>query len=136
MALHAGDLTDHAAVLRAGADLSPDEVYNLAGQSSVARSWEEPELSWAVNATAAVALLTAVADLPGEPRFVQASSAEIFGRARPEPAGRGHAAPPRATRTAPRRRYAHLAAGVSAPTGCTPALILYNHESPRRPTRS
>ena len=134
VALHALDLTDHARCSALVADLSPDLVVNLAGQSSVARSWDDPELSWAVNATAAEALLTAVADLPGEPRFVQASSAEIFGR--PDRSPQDEATPLRPVSPYGRAKaHAHLAVGRARADGLhASSMILFNHESPRRPT--
>src|SRR5690242_2375405 len=55
--LHRGDLCDVAATRALLADLAPDEVYNLAALSSVAASWEDPDLNATVNGGAAVALL-------------------------------------------------------------------------------
>ena len=79
-------------------DVAPDEVYNLAALSSVARSWEEPDLTAARHGLAAVALLESARPRrrrAGRPvRFVQASSAEIFGEPGAHPAGRGDAAAP------------------------------------------
>src|SRR3954447_5991743 len=81
--LHSGDVTAVDEVRALLVDLAPDEVYNLAAVSSVARSWEEPELTARVNGTAAAALLESAfvaQEKHGRPvRFVQASSAEIFG---------------------------------------------------------
>jgi hypothetical protein len=82
--LHSGDLTRTDEVRALLLDLSPDEVYNLAAISSVARSWDQPDLTAQVNGTAAVALMESalqVQDKRGsQVRFVQASSAEIFGQ--------------------------------------------------------
>jgi len=83
--IHQVDLRDTTALATLVAVSAPDEVYNLAGLSSVARSWEEPVLTTQVNATPVVVLLQAAMELQdrtgGAVRFVQASSAEIFGTA-------------------------------------------------------
>ena len=134
--LHAMDLTDHAGVRRLVADLRPHLVFNLAGQSSVARSWEEPELSWAVNAEAAESLLDAVERSAGAvhaPRFVQASSAEIFGR--PDRSPQDESTPVAPVSPYGRAKaHAHLAVGRARAGGLhASSMILFNHESPRRP---
>ncbi|MEZ5091164.1 GDP-mannose 4,6-dehydratase [Nocardioides sp.] len=131
--LHAGDLTEHATTDRLVRDLAPDLVVNLAGQSSVARSWAEPEPTWAVNAAAAEALVSSVAALPGSPRFVQASSAEIFGR--PDRCPQDESTPLRPVSPYGRAKaHAHLAVGRARAEGLhASSMILYNHESPRRP---
>jgi GDPmannose 4,6-dehydratase len=133
--LHEGDLTDvesTAALLRR---LAPDQVYNLAALSSVARSWEDPDAAARINSVAAIGLLDAVASLPGEVRFVQASSAEIFGQPASSPQDES-------TPIAPVNPYGVAKAAVHAAVGArrsaglhATSLILYNHESPRRPPR-
>lgn len=129
--LHMGDVTDHAATARLLREVAPSEVYNLAAISSVARSWSEPDLVRAVNADAAVALLAATAELGA--RFVQASSAEIFGSPTQSPQDEE-------TPVAPTNPYgeakavAHLAVAEARAAGAhASSLVLYNHESPRRP---
>ena len=81
--LHVADLTDGAAVADLLARIVPDEVYNLAGISSVALSWREPVTTGRVSGLAAAGVLEAsfdMADRTGRSiRVVQASSAEIFG---------------------------------------------------------
>ena len=76
---HAGDLGDVEATRRLVLDLAPDEVYNLAAISSVAQSWDEPDLTAQVNGLAAVALMESARQVGDRVRLVQASSAEIFG---------------------------------------------------------
>ncbi|WP_426245971.1 GDP-mannose 4,6-dehydratase [Nocardioides sp. LHG3406-4] len=137
--LHAGDLTDADAVRGLLLDLAPDEVYNLAAISSVAQSWQHPDAVRRVNGDAAVELMAssyAVMLAQGRPvRFVQASSAEIFGQPAATPQDE-------ATPLAPTNPYgeskavAHRAVGTWRARGL-PAVsaILYNHESPRRPER-
>lgn len=134
--LHAGDLTDAAATTALLRTVAPDEVYNLAAISSVALSWEQPDLVRAVNADAAIALMDACLALQGEGhpvRFVQASSAEIFGSPVVSPQDES-------TPIAPRNPYgeakaaAHLAVAEAREQGLhAVAAVLYNHESPRRP---
>src|SRR4051812_23791049 len=79
---HVGDVADVAGTRALLLDVAPDEVYNLAAVSSVARSWDEPDLTARVNAMAAAGLLESahqVQERTGRPvSFVQASSAEIF----------------------------------------------------------
>jgi GDPmannose 4,6-dehydratase len=134
---HTGDMADVEATRALLLDVAPDEVYNLAAVSSVARSWDEPDLTARVNGVAAVGLLESAYQLQeraGRPvRFVQASSAEIFG----EP---DRAPQDEATRVRPinpygaAKAFAHLSAHVYRQRGLHAAsVILYNHESPRRP---
>jgi GDPmannose 4,6-dehydratase len=114
----------------------PDEVYNLAAISSVARSWEDPETVADVNGVGAVRLLLAARAF-GERagrvvRFVQASSAEIFGDA-PAPQDEHTPIAPR-TPYGAAKAYAHHAVAAYRAAGTWAAsAILYNHESPRRP---
>lgn len=129
-----GDLAGLGDVIDA---VEPDEIYNLAGVSSVARSWAEPERTALVTGEAAVRILRsgmALQDRLGRPvRVLQASSAEMFG----EPAQT-----PQSERTPLRpvspygvaKARAHEAVGRAREEGLfATSLILYNHESPRRP---
>ena len=137
--VHEGDLAALDATRALVLDLAPDEVYNLAAVSSMAQSWQWPDLVALVNGTAAVALLESAHQVQRATgravRFVQASSAEIFG----EP---GHAPQDESTPIAPvspygaAKAYAHLMTRVYRTRDlAASSLILYNHESPRRPTR-
>lgn len=131
---HAGDVTDVEGTRRLLADLRPDVVLNLAAISSVAQSWDDPDLTAQVNGAAAVALMESAHRL-GEVRFVQASSAEIFGE--PATAPQDESTPVRPLNPyGAAKAYAHLAAGVYRARGAhVSSLVLYNHESPRRPER-
>jgi GDPmannose 4,6-dehydratase len=134
--VHLGDLTDIEATRRLVLGLAPDEVYNLAAISSVARSWEQPDLTASVNGTAAVALLESARLLAGrgrDVRVVQASSAEIFGQ--PGSSPQDECTPVRPVNPyGAAKAYAHLAVGVFRQRGLhASSAILYNHESPRRP---
>ncbi len=83
--LHAGDLLDEALLAAFVAAADPDEVYNLAGISSVAFSWERPVLTADVTALGTARLLEQLwqhQQHRGRPvRFVQPSSAEMYGEA-------------------------------------------------------
>ncbi|HEX6150275.1 GDP-mannose 4,6-dehydratase [Nocardioides sp.] len=135
--LHPGDLARFDDVRRLVLDLAPDEIYNLAAVSSVARSWEEPELTHAVNGEAAVRLLRVARELQERGgrsvRFVQASSAEIFGE--PDRSPQDESTPLRPVNPyGTAKAHAHAAVGRARREGLhASAAILYNHESPRRP---
>ena len=136
--IHQIDLRDHSDLDRLVAETAPDELYNLAGISSVARSWDEPVLNAQVNAMSVAVLLRACWELQrkkGAPvRFVQASSSEIFGRASESPQTEGTAIAPTNPYGAA-KAYAHQLVGVYRGLGLhASSCILYNHESPRRPT--
>lgn len=133
------DLLDPAALRRAVPEVGPDEIYHLGGVSSVAQSWREPELTAQATGLASLTLLDAAyewAERRGGStpvRFLQASSAEIFG----EPAQA-----PQTELTAIRpvnpygaaKAFAQHCVGVYRERGLFAAsAILYNHESPRRP---
>jgi GDPmannose 4,6-dehydratase len=135
--VHRGDVTRTDDVRRLVLDLAPDEVYNLAALSSVARSWREPELTGLVNGTAAVALLETAFLLQERAgkgvRFVQASSAEIFGNPGTWPQDEDTPVRP-VNPYGAAKAYAHLMCGVYRHRGLhASTTILYSHESPRRP---
>lgn len=135
--LHVGDVTVSGDVRRLLLEVAPDEVYNLAAVSSVARSWTEPELTGRVNGLAAAALFDAALaaqDKHGRAvRVVQASSAEIFGQ--PDRSPQDESTPVRPVNPyGAAKAYAHLMVDVYRRRGLhAVSLILYNHESPRRP---
>ena len=136
--LHPGDLTRVDEVRALLLDLAPDEVYNLAAISSVAQSWAEPDLTARVNGLAAAALMESarqVQERRPRVRFVQASSAEIFGE--PETSPQDESTPIRPVNPyGAAKAYAHLMVDVHRRRGLhAVSAILYNHESPRRPER-
>ena len=132
--LHRGDLGDLAATRRLVLELAPQEVYNLGAISSVAQSWDEPDLTAHVNGQAAVALMES-ARLVGDVRFVQASSAEIFGEPATSPQTETTAIAP-VNPYGAAKAFAHLAARVFRQRDLhVSSAILYNHESPRRHER-
>ena len=74
-----GDLTDLSSLLRVVEQTRPDEIYNLAAQSFVAASWQQPLLTGTVTGLGAVNLLEAVRIVHPSSRFYQASSSEMYG---------------------------------------------------------
>lgn len=131
------DLRDAAGFDRLLEIHTPDEVYNLAGFTSVGASWDDPDLVEAVNAVAVESMLdslVATRERTGRaPRFFQASSSEVFG---PDAVNPQHESTPHDPQSpyAESKSRAHLATvrrreedGLFACVG-----ILYNHESPLR----
>jgi GDPmannose 4,6-dehydratase len=135
LVLHYGDMTDSMSVLRVVEEAQPDEIYNLAAQSHVQVSFEEPEYTANADALGALRLLEAVRilNLKKKTRFYQASTSELFGLVRETPQRETTPFYPRSP-YAVAKLYAHWitinyreAYGLYAATG-----ILFNHESPTR----
>jgi GDPmannose 4,6-dehydratase len=131
-----GNLVDSADVQAAVDYAQPDEVYNLAGVSSVALSWQHPMLTAEVTGLGLLRVITAVSALAagrrGQSRIVQASSAEIFGQAAGLHTELTAIAP--VTPYGAAKAFAHQLAHVYRRAGASiSTAILYNHESPRRP---
>jgi len=76
-----GDLTDQSSLGAALQTVQPDEVYNLAAQSFVATSWNQPSLTGDVTGLGATRLFEAVRQFCKEAKVYQASSSEMFGAA-------------------------------------------------------
>jgi GDPmannose 4,6-dehydratase len=136
--LHEGDLADAARVRQVVMDVAPEEIYNLAGQTSVAASWQEPVQTIAATGLGAAAVFDAalsLQDRTGTPvRVFQASSAEIFGAADETPQTEETPVRP-ASPYGAAKALAHHMARISRSRGLRVATgILYNHESPLRPT--
>ena len=132
--LHRGDLGDLTATRHLVREIAPQEIYNLAAISSVAQSWDEPDLTAHVNGQAAVALMESAREV-GDVRFVQASSAEIFGEPDATPQTEGTAIRP-VNPYGAAKAFAHLSARVFRQRDLhVSSAILYNHESPRRHER-
>lgn len=75
-----GDLTDQNSLARAVEASEPDEVYNLAAQSFVKESWEQPEYTGNVTGLGALRVLEAIRQVNPKIKYYQASSSEMFGR--------------------------------------------------------
>jgi len=130
--LHYGDLSDGARLVTLLAEIKPDEVYNLAAQSHVRVSFDEPEHTGDTTGIGTIRLLEAVRLSGIETRFYQASSSEMFG-ATPPPQNEETPFYPRSPYGAAKvysywvtKNYRE-AYGMFAVNG-----ILFNHESPRR----
>jgi GDPmannose 4,6-dehydratase len=137
LALHYGDLGDGTGLRRIIELVAPDEIYNLAAQSHVRISFDQPEYTADVVGLGALRLLEAVRDhcrsTGREVRFYQAGSSEMFGQASEVPQREATPFHPRSP-YACAKVYAHWqtrnyreAYGMFAANG-----ILFNHESPRR----
>jgi GDPmannose 4,6-dehydratase len=131
--LHYGDLSDASGLSRLLDRVQPDELYNLAAQSHVRVSFDAPEYTTDITATGTVRLLEAIRETGRKPRFYQASSSEMFGRAREIPQNEHTPFYPRSPYGCA-KVYAYWitvnyreAYGMHASNG-----ILFNHESPRR----
>lgn len=85
--LHHGDMTDSSSLVRIVQQVQPDEIYNLAAQSHVAVSFEEPEYTANSDALGALRVLEAIRilGLEAKTRFYQASTSELFGLVRETP---------------------------------------------------
>jgi GDPmannose 4,6-dehydratase len=134
---HVGDLADGPALEAVVAEVAPTEIYNLGGLTSVALSWQEPGLTAQVSGVSVGHLLKAAHEeqerVGGPVRFIQASSAEIFGHATRVPQDEDTPVAP-VTPYGAAKAYAHHLVGVWRARGLhASSCILYNHESPRRP---
>ncbi|HPX57226.1 MAG TPA: GDP-mannose 4,6-dehydratase [Syntrophales bacterium] len=133
--LHHGDLTDSSNLIRIIQQVRPDEIYNLAAQSHVAVSFEEPEYTANSDALGTLRILEAIRilDLEKKTRFYQASTSELFGKVQEIPQKETTPFYPRSP-YAVAKLYAYWitvnyreAYGIYACNG-----ILFNHESPVR----
>jgi GDPmannose 4,6-dehydratase len=130
--LHYADLADASRLYQLMESLQPDEVYNLAAQSHVRVSFDEPILTGQITGLGGASLLEAVRHVVPKARYYQASSSEMFG-ATPPPQSEETPFYPRSPYGAAKvysywmtRNYRE-AYGIHASNG-----ILFNHESPRR----
>jgi GDPmannose 4,6-dehydratase len=131
--LHYADLTDTTTIRRIVTRVQPDEFYHLAGQSHVGLSFDIPESTCELTAMATLKLMEILRDLPSPPRFLHASSREIFGTPVSSPQDEDTPVNPNspygcakafATQMTKIYREAHGHFFCNA--------ICYNHESPRR----
>jgi GDPmannose 4,6-dehydratase len=132
LVLHYGDMTDSGGLNRLVKMVRPDEVYNLAAQSHVHISFDQPEYTGDTDGLGATRLLEAIRTSGVPTRFYQASTSEMFGST-PPPQNESTPFHPRSPYGVA-KLYAHFitinyreAHGIFACSG-----ILFNHESPRR----
>ena len=133
--LHHGDLTDSTSLIRIIQEVQPDEIYNLAAQSHVAVSFEEPEYTANSDGLGTLRVLEAIRilELENKTRFYQASTSELYGLVQETPQKETTPFYPRSPYAAA-KLYAYWitvnyreAYGMYACNG-----ILFNHESPLR----
>ncbi|MBN2307918.1 MAG: GDP-mannose 4,6-dehydratase [Candidatus Hydrogenedentes bacterium] len=128
-----GDLTDQVSVIDVIGSVRPREVYNLAAQSFVPTSWNQPILTGDVTALGVTRVLEAIRVIDRSIRFYQASSSEMFGHAKQTPQTEETPFYPRSPYGVA-KVYGHWITvnyresyGIFAVSG-----IVFNHESPRR----
>lgn len=128
-----GDMGDHASLITAISTIQPDEIYNLAAQSFVPTSWNQPVFTGDITGLGVTRILDAIRSVNPQIKYYQASSSEMFGKVREVPQTES-------TPFYPRSPY-----GVAKVYGhwitvnyresydlFTCSGILFNHESPRR----
>src|SRR3954467_5404007 len=128
-----GDLLDEASLIKVLSDNRPDEVYNLAAQSFVQTSFNQPVLTGEITALGVTRLLDAIRLVDPDIRFYQASSSEMFGKVQAVPQVESTPFYPRSPYGVA-KLYGHWITvnyresyALHASSG-----ILFNHESPRR----
>jgi len=131
--LHYGDVTDTSNLNRILERIQPNEIYNLAAQSHVKVSFELPEYTAEVDAIGTVRFLDAIREVGLKPKFYQASTSELFGKAQQVPQNEKTPFYPRSPYGVA-KLYGYWiiinyreAYNIFACNG-----ILFNHESPRR----
>lgn len=130
--LHYGDLSDGSRLVTLMQRIRPDEVYNLAAQSHVRVSFDEPEHTADITGTGTVRLLDAARLAGIETRFYQASSSELYG-ATPPPQNETTSFAPRSPYAAAKLYSYWITRNYREAYGMFAVnAILFNHESPRR----
>lgn len=131
--LRQGDLLDQLSLITLMQEVQPDEVYNLAAQSFVPTSWQQPVLTGEFTALGVIRVLEAIRLVNPKIKFYQASSSEMFGMVRETPQTEDTPFYPRSPYGVA-KCFGHYITvnyresyGLFAVSG-----ILFNHESPRR----
>ena len=131
--LRQADLLDQLSIINLISETRPDEIYNMAAQSFVPTSWEQPLLTAEFTALGVCRILEAIRLVDREARFYQASSSEMFGKVREVPQNEKTPFHPRSPYGVS-KVYGHFLTinyresyDLYASSG-----ILFNHESPRR----
>ena len=131
--LHYGDMGDSSSINRILTKVRPSELYNLAAQSHVGVSFDQPEYTCDVDATGVLRFLEGIRSLELDTRFYQASTSELYGKVEEVPQTETTPFHPRSPYAVAKmygywivRNYRE-AYGMHASNG-----ILFNHESPRR----
>jgi GDPmannose 4,6-dehydratase len=131
--IHEGDLLDSTSLIRLLDRVRPDELYNLAAQSFVPVSWEQPIFTAEATGLGVTRLLDAVRHIDPRIRFYQASSSEMFGQVRETPQRETTPFHPRSPYGAAKAYGHHITVNYRESYDLFACSgILFNHESPRR----
>lgn len=131
--LHYADLTDITTIRRILTKVRPDEFYHLAGQSHVGLSFEIPESTCELTGMGTLRIMEILRDMPDPPRFLHASSREIFGSPTVSPQNEDTAVNPNSPYGCAKAFATQLVKVYRESHGlyfCN--AICFNHESPRR----
>jgi GDPmannose 4,6-dehydratase len=128
-----GDLTDQGSLDVAMLQIQPDEVYNLAAQSFVPASWNQPVLTADVNGLGVLRILEALRKHSPKSRFVQASTSEMFGKVSESPQTENTPFHPRSPYGVAKVFGHHITVNYRESYNVFAcSSICFNHESPRR----
>ena len=128
-----GDLTDQSSLDQALQQLKPDEVYNLAAQSFVPVSWNQPVLTADVTGLGVVRVMEAIRKHSPQSKFLQASSSEMFGKVREKPQTEHTPFHPRSPYGVAKVFGHNITVNYRESYGIFAcSSICFNHESPRR----
>ncbi|MCU1309720.1 MAG: GDP-mannose 4,6-dehydratase [Candidatus Angelobacter sp.] len=128
-----GDLTDQGSLDVAMLQIQPDEVYNLAAQSFVPASWNQPVLTADVNGLGVLRILEALRKHCPKAKFVQASTSEMFGKVSESPQTEKTPFHPRSPYGVAKVFGHHITVNYRESYGMFAcSSICFNHESPRR----
>jgi GDPmannose 4,6-dehydratase len=131
--LHQGDLLDQFSLAALLNLVKPDEVYNLAAQSFVPTSWNQPVLTGEFTALGVTKMLEAIRHTRPQVRFYQASSSEMFGKVLEVPQTEDTPFYPRSPYGVAKAYGHHITVNYRESFGLFAVSgILFNHESPRR----
>jgi GDPmannose 4,6-dehydratase len=130
------ELTDSGQIQRVLDRVAPDEIYNLAAQSFVHASFEQPIYAGEVTGLAVARILEALRNSHAKARFYQASTSELFGNAKISPQDEETPFHPRSPYAIAKLYGHHIAVNYREAYGLhTSCGILFNHESPLRPAQ-
>ncbi len=128
-----GDLLDQASINEAISRIRPDEVYNLASQSFVGLSWNQPEYTAQVTGLGALRVLEAIRHFHPRAKFYQASSSEMFGGVEKTPQDEETGFYPKSPYGVAKLYAHHITINYRESYGLFAVSgICFNHESPRR----
>jgi GDPmannose 4,6-dehydratase len=128
-----GDLLDEVSLMHAMENIQPDEIYNLAAQSFVHTSWNQPVLTGEFTALGVTRMLDAMRFICPKAKFYQASSSEMYGKVHAIPQNEDTPFHPRSPYAVAKIYGHYITLNYRESYGLfTVSGILFNHESPRR----